>query len=212
MTAKIKLNAASGGGSFSIQAPSSSSNNRVITLPDIADGTLLTNQSTGLGKFLKTVQTVKTDTFSESLGANTNSSTNSIAVTISPSSSSSYVLIVAMLSGSSSYWTGTSGGGWGGRIVRGSTNIGIGDAAGSRVQQTFRSGAINNSNNVGMCFVYFLDTGISTTNATTYGVRLDNLDNGTRTMFLNRSPNDSDSATNSYRPISTLTAIEVAPN
>ena len=45
MTAKIKLNAASGGGSFSLQAPSSSSNNRVITLPDIADGTLLTNQS-----------------------------------------------------------------------------------------------------------------------------------------------------------------------
>ena len=45
MTAKIKLNSASGGGSISIQAPSSSSNNRVITLPDIADGTLLTSQS-----------------------------------------------------------------------------------------------------------------------------------------------------------------------
>ena len=45
MTAKIKLNAASGGGSVSIQAPSSSSNNRVIALPDIADGTLLTSQS-----------------------------------------------------------------------------------------------------------------------------------------------------------------------
>ena len=36
MTAKIKLNAASGGGSVSIQAPSSSSNNRVYTLPDTA--------------------------------------------------------------------------------------------------------------------------------------------------------------------------------
>ena len=46
MTAKIKLNSASGGGSISIQAPSSSSNNRVISLPDIADGTLLTSQST----------------------------------------------------------------------------------------------------------------------------------------------------------------------
>jgi hypothetical protein len=46
MTAKIKLNSASGGGSISIQAPSSSSNNRVITLPDIADGTLVTSQST----------------------------------------------------------------------------------------------------------------------------------------------------------------------
>ena len=45
MTAKIKLNAASGGGSISLQAPSSSSNNRVITLPDLADGTLLTSSS-----------------------------------------------------------------------------------------------------------------------------------------------------------------------
>ena len=45
MSAKIKLNAGSGGGSVSIQAPSSSSNNRVISLPDIADGTLLTSQS-----------------------------------------------------------------------------------------------------------------------------------------------------------------------
>ena len=45
MTAKIKLNAASGGGAFSLQAPSSSSNNRIISLPDIADGTLLTSQS-----------------------------------------------------------------------------------------------------------------------------------------------------------------------
>ena len=42
MTAKIKLNAASGGGSFSLQAPSSSSNNRVFTLPDIADATMAT--------------------------------------------------------------------------------------------------------------------------------------------------------------------------
>ena len=40
MTAKIKLNAASGGGSFSLQAPSSSSNTRVMTLPDTADGTI----------------------------------------------------------------------------------------------------------------------------------------------------------------------------
>ena len=42
MTAKIKLNAASGGGSFSLQAPSSSSNNRVFTLPDVADTTMAT--------------------------------------------------------------------------------------------------------------------------------------------------------------------------
>ena len=42
MTAKIKLNSASGGGSFSLQAPSSSSNDRVFTLPDVADATMAT--------------------------------------------------------------------------------------------------------------------------------------------------------------------------
>ena len=50
MTAKIKLNAASGGGSVSLQAPSSCSNNRVFTIPDLADATLLTSNAT-LGKF-----------------------------------------------------------------------------------------------------------------------------------------------------------------
>jgi len=52
MTAKIKLNAASGGGSFSLQAPSSSSNNRIFTLPDSADATLLTSTAS-LGKVLQ---------------------------------------------------------------------------------------------------------------------------------------------------------------
>jgi hypothetical protein len=49
MTAKIKLNAASGGGSFSLQAPSSSANNRVLTLPDAADG--IVAQTDGSGNF-----------------------------------------------------------------------------------------------------------------------------------------------------------------
>jgi len=75
MTAKIKLNAASGGGSFSLQAPSSSSNNRVITLPDIADGTLLTNQSTISGTItmadqwrVSTSQTTSSDTLADITG------------------------------------------------------------------------------------------------------------------------------------------------
>ena len=51
MTAKIKLNAASGGGSFSLQAPSSSSNNRVHSLPDVADGTVLTTTSSDADRY-----------------------------------------------------------------------------------------------------------------------------------------------------------------
>ena len=53
MTAKIKLNAASGGGSVSLQAPSSSSNDRVMTLPDSADGTILTTTNPKAGNIIQ---------------------------------------------------------------------------------------------------------------------------------------------------------------
>jgi hypothetical protein len=70
MTAKIKLNAASGGGSFSLQAPSSSSNNRVITLPDIADGTLLTSQSSISGTITMADSWIVTSSY-DTTGTNT---------------------------------------------------------------------------------------------------------------------------------------------
>ena len=49
------------------------------------------------GGIIQVVQTVKSDTFSESLGANTNSSTNCIQVTITPSSNSNNVLIIGQV-------------------------------------------------------------------------------------------------------------------
>tara|TARA_R100000322_G_scaffold19730_1_gene12576 strand:+ start:894 stop:1517 length:624 start_codon:yes stop_codon:yes gene_type:complete len=71
MTAKIKLNAASGGGSFSLQAPSSSSNNRVFTLPDIADATMATvNGITMLDQYY--LNTQKSGTAGEEIFMNTN--------------------------------------------------------------------------------------------------------------------------------------------
>jgi hypothetical protein len=64
MTAKIKLNAASGGGSFSLQAPSSSANNRVMTLPDSADGTVLTTTNPKAGNIIQVVSATTTTTVS----------------------------------------------------------------------------------------------------------------------------------------------------
>ena len=90
MTAKIKLNAASGGGSFSLQAPSSSSNNRVFTIPDEADATLLTS-NTSTGKILQVVQTVKTS--KQTIQSTSLTDIAGMSVTITPSSSSNKVLI-----------------------------------------------------------------------------------------------------------------------
>ena len=117
MTAKIKLNAASGGGSISIQAPSSSSNNRVISLPDIADGTLVTSESTldatklsgnlpalngsaltniDGGKFLQIQQDVKTNQISSST-TNSNVVISGLSVNITPSASTSKVLVLVTI-------------------------------------------------------------------------------------------------------------------
>ena len=41
----IKLTADSNGGTFELKAPASSSNTRVLTLPDATDGTVLTTTS-----------------------------------------------------------------------------------------------------------------------------------------------------------------------
>ena len=114
MTAKIKLNAASGGGSFSLQAPSSSSNNRVITLLDIADGTLVTSQSTldatklsgnlpalngsaltnlDAGKILQVKQTTKSNTFETTSSSYID--IPDLSVSITPASTSNKILFIS---------------------------------------------------------------------------------------------------------------------
>ena len=95
MTAKIKLNAASGGGSFSLQAPSSSSNNRVFTLPDSADATLLTSTAS-LGKILQQKFVKKTDSASTSSNSIVETSSD-FRTTITPISASSTILVQAFL-------------------------------------------------------------------------------------------------------------------
>ena len=128
MTAKIKLNAASGGGSFSLQAPSSSSNNRVFTIPDEADATLLTS-NTSTGKILQVLQNTKTSTASTS--STTLQDTGlSQAITLTSASNKilvMYSLYMACVNGT--YSGATS-------IIRGSSEIFIGDANGSAIRAT----------------------------------------------------------------------------
>jgi hypothetical protein len=129
MTAKIKLNAASGGGSFSLQAPSSSSNNRVITLPDIADGTLLTNQTTGLGKLLQFKTSANGTGTDTGFPSYSNNYVNNAGANVGPSltinriSADSYFLITV-----SALIARATNGGWGylgytSSFAGGSTNL-----------------------------------------------------------------------------------------
>ena len=84
-----------------------------------------------------------------------------------------------------------------------------GDAAGSRQRMTMRSGDSDSSNVEEPLNFNYLDSP-STTSAVTYGVRLHNSDNGSATLFLNRSDNDTDQVTTTTRTVSTITAMEVS--
>ena len=97
MTAKIKLNAASGGGSFSIQAPSSSSNNRVFTLPDSADAALLT-ATAALGK-IGQVLTQIYETSSDINATSTSYTDTNMQLAITPSNTNSKILILGIANG-----------------------------------------------------------------------------------------------------------------
>ena len=202
MTAKIKLNAASGGGSFSLQAPSSSANNRVFTLPDSADATLLTS-TTATGKILQVFQTVKTDTASQSSNNFGDLSGMSQAIT---TTGSNKVLIRLFVQ-----WGTEAGHAISFRLDRttsGSTVIlGIrGDAAGSRDRVIFGGLASNAPWEVNTASMEFLDSPSAGTH--TYKLRWA-VPSGATTAYFNRSFRDNDAAGEARTP-SAITVMEVA--
>ena len=201
MTAKIKLNAASGGGSFSLQAPSSSSNNRVMTLPDTADGTILTTTNPKAGNILQVVSTTKTDTFS-STTVNLMVDITGMSATITPVSTSSKILIYYDLnmSGAELFFI---------QLVRGSTNIKIGDSDSSNRIECTAGGVVQSGNNdkVQVIAGSFLDSP-NTTSSTTYKIQ-GRVYNSGSSFSVNKPINDSN-AIYTGRGASTLTLMEVA--
>ena len=211
MTAKIKLNAASGGGSFSLQAPSSSSNNRVMTLPDSADGTILTTTNPKSGSIILVVETKITDV--KSL-ATTNSWQDmpGFSVTITPSAANSKILVKAMINHSNRVNH------IGGRLVRsvgGTVAIPtgwVGDASSSRTQSSlgniydlWYSGS---DSNAALPFE-MIDDSHNTTSAITYKLQFFCYQSGSYYVVLNRPWVDTDAAY-SYRAVSSIIAMEVA--
>ena len=211
----LRLNGSTSGYT-EIDAPAvAGSNTLVLPTGNGSSGQVLSTNGSGAlswaapGKILQVLSTAKTDTFSETLAANTNSSTNCIQVTITPATTSSKILVMVTLHGSSSYWGGVGSGAWQGRIVRNGTDIVKGDAAGSRNRVTMVTGDSDSSSIPEPLVFTYLDSP-SSTSALTYGVRLDNADNGSQTLYLNRAPTDTDSNVISIRAASTITVMEVA--
>lgn len=144
--------------------------------------------------------TTKTDTFT--MASATFADITGLTVSITPTSASNNVFVIASVVCSQS--VGTNNGFI--RLARGGTGIGIADAAGSRI----RAGAGVNASNADFpegLPLSVLDSP-ATTSATTYSVQI--AANSASTMFVNRSQNDTDSASFG-RYVSTITVFEVAP-
>tara|TARA_R110002012_G_scaffold75161_2_gene190044 strand:- start:240 stop:860 length:621 start_codon:yes stop_codon:yes gene_type:complete len=205
MTAKIKLNAASGGGSFSLQAPSSSANNRVMTLPDTADGTVLTTTNPKAGNIIQVLQAVKTDTFLLD-GTNTADITG-LSIAITPSSSSNKILVSYNVSAAAE------AGGYSGLLFlfRDSTQIYLGDASSNRTRASSfilsHSAVDFGSQEMFDLSGTFLDSP-STTSATTYKLSVKSQNSG-KAFYVNRHNNDGDGS-GSPRTASSITVMEVA--
>ena len=172
------------------------------TLPStFTSGQILTaaqmNNLRGAFRILQIVSTAKTDTFTTS--STTMTDITGVSVSITPSATSSLVLVQAMLniSGQSATCAAFY------QLVRGSTAIAIGDAAGSRTRMTGQAPATGTNANY---IINFLDTP-ATTSATTYKIQTRASVAGN--VYVNRNEGDTDTGT-SARMVSTITVYEVS--
>lgn len=151
----------------------------------------------GAGAVLQVVQAIKTDTFSTSSTSFVDIPNMSVSIT--PTSSTSKILIRVQTNYSSA--TGDNGTF---RLLRDATVIGVGDAAGSRIQGF----AQTRSSDIGAAFTVsteFLDSP-STTSSTTYKVQLAVQ---ASTNYVNRTAGDENILARG-RTISTITLMEIA--
>ena len=164
-----------------------------------SSGLQLADGNMPAGSVLQVVSTTKTDTFTSTTTSAFTDITG-FSVSITPSSATSKILVT--VSGTCSGQSATSGSNL--RLVRGSTAIGVGDAASNRSQTTTNSYQLdaNQSNPFSM---NFLDSP-STTSATTYKVQF-RIEGGT--FYFNRAQTDGDTASVS-RYASTITVMEIA--
>ena len=213
---KIKLNAASGGGSVSLEAPTSTTSNAnvVFKLP-VADGSsgqaLTTNASAQLafasvagGKIGQVLSAAKTDTFSRN--SSSFGDVTGISVDITPAATTSKVLVLVDLKVGAEHGDGD----FHLRLVRGSTVIYARTTADNRKngfagRSKFQLDNANGEAIMVQASAVFLDSP-STTSATTYKVQVANV--GGRLVYINRQGLDSN-AVNIPRGASSITVMEV---
>ena len=148
---------------------------------------------------LQVVQTGKTDTFSTTSTSLTN--ITGLSVSITPSSTASKILVLLQIGAIDN---NTAAQPMIGDVVRNTTPIGVGDAAGSRTRGGWT--VVNAGDTRALTASWSWLDSPATTSAVTYQARV-RTSGGT--LFINRTSFDNDAATFG-RTVSTITAIEVA--
>jgi len=158
----------------------------------------------GGGKVNQVIQTVKTDTFSSSSGSFTD--ITGMSATITPSASDSKVLVMVNINVASTYrdrWVAL-------QLLRGSTNIYLGDAASSRTRASsfyVFFDATGKDTNIYERTMIFLDSP-STTSSTTYKLQGKTQTSDSPSFVVNRSGGDTD-ADYGGRTASSITLMEI---
>jgi hypothetical protein len=156
---------------------------------------------TGVGKVLQVVQTVKTDTFTQTQ-TTTFADITGLSVSITPSASANKILVICNIY--TGHTIGTQRTAF--RLVRDSTSIGGGTASGNR-QSAIGQTQLDGANGLASIGINFLDNP-STTSSTTYKVQMITDSN---TGTVNRTGDNIDVA-DAYgvRTSSTITVMEIA--
>lgn len=189
-------------GSVVLDAPAVSGST-VLTLPTTS-GTVLTNRTAGC--ILQVVQTVKTDTYAQAPSALW-ADVPGLSVSITPSSASNKILVMMDMKAAGTQASSVVRS----RLLRGSTAIYIGDAAGSRPRGTgqFYGGESSGSFYMAQIGGNFLDSP-ATTSSVTYKLQIGGDGDGV-TLYVNRTQGDRDIA--GYydsRGASSITVMEIA--
>jgi hypothetical protein len=188
----------SGTGTFTLASPNSSTD-RTLDLPD-ASGVI--DRLNRAGNVLQVVSATKTDTFSTSSTSFVD--VTGLSVSITPTSASSKILVLMDVKlGSSTNVSNFV------KLVRNSTDIYVGDAAGNRIRATYANADDPSNQWMYQGSGVFLDSP-STTSSTTYKVQMLSEPSGnTGTVYLNRSGEDADF--NEFaRAASSITVMEIA--
>lgn len=173
--------------------PASFSSGAVLTAAQM-------NNLRGAFRVLQIIQTTKTDTFSTTSTSFTD--VTGLSVSITPSATSSKILVIGYFNTSGN----PDGTGVNIRLMRGSTEIFVGDAASTRTRATGGGWQWRTINAV--CAPTFLDSP-ATTSSTTYKLQMSV---GANTGYLNRTGLDVDNPTDpsNTRVPSSITVMEIS--